>query len=112
MLRLVHKDSIERTAFVTPDGQYEYLTMPFGLRNAPSVFQRAMHKALGDLVNTFVVCYLDDMMIVSDNEKEGLERLDIVLQNLKEAGISLNLKKYSFLKTRVEYLGYEVTRGK
>ncbi|GBP13725.1 hypothetical protein EVAR_7963_1 [Eumeta japonica] len=69
----VHKDSIERTAFVTPDGQYEYLTMPFGLRNAPSVFQRAMHKALGDLVNTFVVCYLDDMMIVSDNEKEGLE---------------------------------------
>ncbi|GBP19132.1 hypothetical protein EVAR_83445_1 [Eumeta japonica] len=67
----VHKDSIERTAFVTPDGQYEYLTMPFGLRNAPSVFQRAMHKALGDLVNTFVVCYLDDMMIVSDNEKEG-----------------------------------------
>ncbi|GBP19139.1 hypothetical protein EVAR_83452_1 [Eumeta japonica] len=74
----VHKDSIERTAFVTPDGQYEYLTMPFGLRNAPSVFQRAMHKALGDLVNTFVVCYLDDMMIVSDNEKEGLERLDIV----------------------------------
>ncbi|GBP16426.1 hypothetical protein EVAR_10006_1 [Eumeta japonica] len=99
----VHKDSIERIAFVTPDGQYEYLTMPFGWRNAPSVFQRAMHKALGDLVNTFVVCYLDDMMIVSDNEKEGLERLDIVLQTLKEAGISLNLKKCSFLKTRVEY---------
>ncbi|GBP92949.1 hypothetical protein EVAR_84052_1 [Eumeta japonica] len=107
----VHKDSIERTAFVTPDGQYEYLTMPFGLRNAPSVFQRAMHKALGDLVNTFVVCYLDDMMIVSDNEKEGLERLNIVLQTLKEAGISLNLKKCCFLKTRVEYVGYEVTSG-
>lgn len=43
----VSEDSIERTAFVTPNGQYEYLAMPFGLRNAPSVFQRAVSKALG-----------------------------------------------------------------
>lgn len=107
----IHKDSIERTAFVTPDGQYEYLTMPFGLRNAPSVFQRAMYKALGNLVNTFVVCYLDDVMIVSETEEEGLERLNVVLETLQRAGISLNLKKCSFLKTRVEYLGYEVTSG-
>lgn len=45
----IHPNSTEYTAFVTPDGQYEYITMPFGLKNAPSVFQRAIFKALGDL---------------------------------------------------------------
>ncbi|XP_075210528.1 uncharacterized protein LOC142317866 [Lycorma delicatula] len=43
----IHSESIKRTAFVTPDGQFEFLTMPFGLKNAPSVFQRAILKALG-----------------------------------------------------------------
>ncbi|XP_011867060.1 PREDICTED: uncharacterized protein LOC105561575, partial [Vollenhovia emeryi] len=42
----IHAESIERTAFVTPDGQFEYLTMPFGLKNAPPVFQRSINKAL------------------------------------------------------------------
>lgn len=44
------EESIERTAFITPFGQYEYLTMPFGLRNAISIFQRAIVEALGELV--------------------------------------------------------------
>lgn len=107
----IHEDSIERTAFVTPDGQFEYLTMPFGLRNAPSVFQRAINKALGELVNSFAVCYIDDVMIPADSVAQSLERLKMVLDKLRVAGFSLNLGKCSFLKSRVDYLGYEVSAG-
>ncbi|KAJ2943625.1 hypothetical protein O0L34_g16737 [Tuta absoluta] len=106
----VSEQSIERTAFITPDGQYEFLTMPFGLRNAVSVFQRAIVKALRDLVHTYVVVYVDDILIMSSSV-EGLERLNVVLERLTQAGFSLNLKKCSFLKTRVEFLGYEVEAG-
>lgn len=107
----IHPDSVEMTAFVTPDGQFEYLAMPFGLRNAPSVFQRAVTNALGELVYSYVIIYIDDIMIPSKDPSEGLERLKEVLECLSKSGFSLNFDKCSFLKQRVEYLGYEVTAG-
>ena len=107
----IHPDSVECTSFITPDSQYEYLAMPFGLRNAPSVFQRAVIKALGELTNSFVVVYMDDVMVIAKDPKEALERLKVVLQILTEKGFSLNWKKCSFLKTKVEYLGFEVCQG-
>lgn len=107
----IAEESIERTAFVTPDGQFEYLAMPFGLRNAPSVFQRAIINALGDLVNTYVVVYMDDVLIVARSADEALERLKTVLKVLSDKGFSLNFKKCKFLKKKVEYLGYEVSDG-
>lgn len=107
----IESDSIERTAFVTPEGQYEYLAMPFGLRNAPSVFQRAIIKALGNLVNTYVVVYMDDVLIVADSVDQALERLEVVLKVLTEKRFSLNIRKCAFLKQKVEYLGFEVSQG-
>lgn len=108
----IHPDSVEYTSFITPDGQYEYLAMPFGLRNAPSVFQRAVMKALGDLTNTYVVVYMDDVLIIANNPKQALERLREVLRILTNKGFSLNAKKCSFMKQKVEYLGFEVYQGK
>ncbi|CAH2211450.1 jg9766, partial [Pararge aegeria aegeria] len=107
----VHPDSVELTAFVTPDGQFEYLTMPFGLRNAPSVFQRSVTQALGDLVHSYVIIYIDDVMIPSQDIDQGLERLRVVLDTLTKCGFSLKLSKCSFLKRKVEYLGYEISAG-
>lgn len=109
---LIAPDSIERTAFVTPDGQFEYTRMPFGLKNAPSVFQRAIIKALGDLVNTYVVVYMDDILIVASSVDETLKRLDTILKVLTGKEFTLNLKKCKFLKQKVEYLGFEVCMGK
>jgi len=57
----IHPESIEYTALVTPDGQYEFLAMTFGLKNAPSVFQRAVVKTLGSLAHSVVIVYMDDI---------------------------------------------------
>lgn len=107
----IHPYSIERTAFVTPEGQYEFLTMPFGLKNAPSVFQRAVMKALGELAYSYVIVYMDDIMIISSTKEEGFYRLENVLDILTKAGFSFNVTKCSFLRTSVEYLGYEIKAG-
>lgn len=107
----LNADSIEYTAFVTPHGQYEFLSMPFGLKNAPSVFQRIIMQVLGDLANAYVIVYMDDIMITASTQCEALERLKIVLDVLTEAGFSFNITKCSFLKTSVQYLGYNVSAG-
>uniref|UniRef100_A0A0A9W863 Retrovirus-related Pol polyprotein from transposon opus n=2 Tax=Lygus hesperus TaxID=30085 RepID=A0A0A9W863_LYGHE len=107
----VHPDSIERTAFVTPDGQWEYVAVPFGLRNGPSVYQRTILNTLGELAHQYVVSYMDDLVIVSTTVEEALERLHKVLTVLTEAGFSLNLQKCSFVMHKIEFLGYEVSAG-
>ena len=107
----IHPNSTEYTAFVTPDGQYEYVTMPFGLKNAPSVFQRAIFNALGDLAYSYVVVYLDDVLVIADSIDQALERLNTVLDTLVKAGFSFNFAKCSFLKTTVLYLGYIIHNG-
>lgn len=107
----VQVESIERTSFVTAEGQYEFLTMPFGLRNAISVFQRAIVNALGELAHQYVVVYVDDVLVIAQHVEQGIERLNTVLKVLTEAGFSLNMKKCSFMKTKVEYLGFEVEAG-
>lgn len=107
---LIHPDSVEKTAFVTPEGQYEYLAMPFGLRNAPSVYQRCINNALRELKDKPLV-YMDDVLCYSSNIPEGLDRLDLVLGALSKAGFSLNLQKCSFMKRKVIYLGNEIQSG-
>lgn len=105
----VHPDSVEKTGFVTPDGHYDYLRMPFGLANAPAVFQRAVFNALGPLKDTIALVYLDDILIPSKTVEEGIESLKKVLVALKTAGFSLNIAKCKFLQTTIEYLGREIS---
>ena len=85
--------------------------MPFGLKSAPSIFQRAIFNALGDLAYSYVVVYLDDGLVIADSIDQVLERLNTVLDTLVKAGFSFNFAKCSFLKTSVLYLGYIVHNG-
>lgn len=75
-------ESIEKTAFITQDGQYKYLRMPFGLCNSPSVFQYLMDKVLRQLRFTKVLVYLDDILTASQNVEENFEILQEVLKRL------------------------------
>lgn len=79
--------------------------MQFGLTNAPSVYQRSINQALGKLRGTAILVYIDDALIPGKTFEEALDRLENVLEALSAAGFSINLKKCSFMKTSVEYLG-------
>ena len=105
----MYPESIEKTAFVTPDGQYEFLRMPFGLANAPSIFQRAMNKTLGDMRFGRALVYLDDILIPSMDVEEGFENLKSVLDALKEHNFTLNLSKCKFFQEKIEYLGRQIS---
>lgn len=106
----IKEDSVPKTAFITPDGLYEYIRMPFGLMNAPAVFQRAIITALRPLLDNILV-YMDDVLIKCKTFTEGLQILDKVLAALTEAGFTVNAKKCSFFKISIEYLGNLITKG-
>lgn len=107
----VHPDSVEKTAFVTFHGSWQYLAMAFGLRDAAPIFQRAVMDALGILAHDYVIVFMDDILIISENEDQALERLEKTLSVLTDAGFTLNLSKCSFLVPQVTYLGYEIQNG-
>ncbi|CAK1581582.1 unnamed protein product [Parnassius mnemosyne] len=103
----VHEESRKFTAFVTPQGQYEFMKMPFGLCTAPSVFQRYVNHVFQDLISDgTVLAYLDDLILPSESEEEGLEKLVKVFQRAEEYGLLFNWKKCHFMKREIEYLGY------
>lgn len=107
----IAETSIEKTAFVTPDGLYEYLTMPFGLSNACSVYQRCINRALTSLLGTAAQVYVDDVLSKCTDFPEGISHLERILIALQEAGFSINADKCSFFKRSIEYLGNIVSDG-
>lgn len=75
----VRKQDIEKTAFKTKFGQYEFLVMPMGLCNVPEMFQALLNNIFGDVIDVFLVVYLDDLLIYSNSYEEHLENLEILL---------------------------------
>ena len=99
----------ERTAFSTPCGFYQYVKMPFGLRNAPASFQRMVDKVFEGYIMSICVVYLDDIIVFSDT-KEGLyENLEKVFDRLRNSNLKLKPKKCHFFKKKVEFLGHTVS---
>lgn len=108
----VNKESQKYTSFVTPQGQYEFQKMPFGLCTAPSVFQRFVNDIFRDIIQEgTALAYLDDLIIPSKTEEEGLEKLRRVFKKAEEFGLQFNWEKCNFLKRKITYLGYVVEEG-
>ncbi|RXW15696.1 hypothetical protein EST38_g10158 [Candolleomyces aberdarensis] len=80
--------------------------MPFGLSDAPSVFQTFIQDTLCDFIGVFCVVYLDDILIFSSTQEEHDEQVKLVLDCLKDVHLFANPKKCKFDKSKVEYLGY------
>jgi len=81
--------------------------MPMGLMNAPSTFQRAMDKLLGDL--PFVRVYLDDIIVFSKSMEEHMEHLEIVLDRITEYNLKIKISKCHFFQSEIELLGHLVS---
>lgn len=103
----MHPRDIEKTAFSTERGHYEFLRMPFGLKNAPSTFQRLMDHILRGLDNVFT--YIDDVIIASTSLQDHMHKLKQVFDRLKLHNLKIQLDKSEFLQKHVQFLGHELT---
>ena len=93
-----------KMAFRTHYGMFKYLVMPFGLTNTPATFQHLMNDIFHDLVDIYVVVYLDDILIYLDNLEQHQEHIHEVLQRLCKANLHAQPEKCDFHTTTVEYL--------
>jgi hypothetical protein len=80
--------------------------MPFGLTNSPTIFMRMMDDILQPFTNTFVVVYLDVILIYKNNWAKHLQHIQQVLNTLRQHQLYENLEKFSFGMDMVHYLGY------
>ena len=101
--------SIEKTAFATHSGLYEFLVMPFGLCNAPSTFQWLTEMVLRGLARDICTVYLDDILVMGTTFEEHLCNLRCVFYRLRDAGLRLKPSKCYLARKQVEYLGYVIS---
>lgn len=102
-------ESIPKTAISTPFGLWEFLRMPFGLKNAAQTFQRLMDGIFQGL--DFVFVYLDDILIASQTETQHLNHLQQVFQLLSSNGLIINKDKCEFGVEALNYLGHHLTKS-
>lgn len=100
---------VEKTAFRTRYGHFEFLVMPFGLTNAPATFMAMTNGIFHDYLDKFVIVFLDDILIYSKTLEEHEQHLRQVLQRLRENQLYAKMSKCDFFKTSIQFLGHTIT---
>ncbi|XP_053574735.1 sodium- and chloride-dependent neutral and basic amino acid transporter B(0+)-like [Bombina bombina] len=97
------------TAFRTRYGLFEYTVMPFGLCNAPATFQRFINDVFRNLLDTFLVIYLDDILIFSSNITDHIKHFKTVLSRLQAHQLYVKPEKCTFHSSDITFLGYHIS---
>ena len=104
----VASEDIPKTAIITPFGLFEFLRMPFGLKNAAQAFQRLMDTVCRGLEFAFV--YIDDILVASKDAATHKQHLRLLFQRLQEHGLVINVSKCQFGRSSLDFLGHRITR--
>lgn len=104
------EEDVEKTAFRTHRGLFQFRRMPFGLKNGPSIFQRTMQNILAPYLWLFALVYIDDIVVYSRNYEEHLSHLDKVLEAIERSGLTLSPKKCHLFYSSILLLGHKVSR--
>ena len=107
----IHPDDIAKTAFRTRYGHYEFLVLPFGLTNAPATFMQLMQSIFAPHLDSFVIVFLDDILIYSKTKAEHEQHLRVVLELLRENQLYAKLSKCEFMKQEIQFLGHVVSQA-
>jgi hypothetical protein len=105
----MHPDDIEKMAFRTLHGHFEFLVMPFGLSNAPATFQALMNDVLSPYLCCFVLVFFDGILIYSSSWVEHLQHVAIIFNELRAHRHHLKRSKCSFGTTSIAYLGHVIS---
>ena len=100
----IRNSDIQKTAFTTRYGLYEYTVISFGLTNAPAYFMYMMNKVLMEYLDKFVVVFIDDILVFSKTKEEHAEHLRLVLQKPREHKLYAKLSKCEFGWTKFLFL--------
>ena len=103
-------DAKEMVAFCTKSGVYTWRVLGMGLCGAPATFERLMEKVMQGLQWESLLIYLDDIIVFSPDETTHVQRLDNMLERLKNANLKIKVSKTHLLKQEVEFLGHIVNK--
>jgi hypothetical protein len=101
---------IPKIAFITKYGLYEFMVMSFGLTNAPAYFMYLMNSVFMDYLDKFVVVFIDDILVYSQNEQESMRNIWKVLQRIRGCQLYAKLSKCEFWISEVLFLGHIINR--
>lgn len=105
----IAEEDRDKTAFSTQSGTYRFLSMPFGLCNAPATFQRVMQTILSSVLGICAFVYLDDIVVFSKSFEQHTTDLTKVFALIKQSGMKISPEKCAFAKQSIKYLGHIVS---